>query len=601
MKNQTEATNFKTEIHEMDYTAIYEEKKATAETMIYEGARSTQSLDGLWSYGIDQYDTCLRAKWYEEQYFDKDGLQLPVDFSFDEWPKMQLPCSWNLIKPELFWYEGSMVFTRNFLMEPKKGEKVFLKIGAANYLCRVFINKKFVGMHRGGSTPAYFEITEYLEKMNRILITVDNTRRPTQVPMDNTDWFNYGGIYRSMELICVPEIFIKNLAVGLDTADRSFETVKVKVTISEEVNGEAVLQIPTLGIEEAIGIEKGEGSISIKAKPDLWTPEAPVLYDVMVSFGADELFDRIGFRDIKVEGNKIILNGEEIFLRGISCHEDSPETGKALTDEERIEIIKTAKELGCNFMRLAHYPHHENTAKLADEMGLLLWEEIPVYWAIDFDNEKTYEDAENQLLELIGRDKNRASVIIWSVGNENQDTESRYKFMKSLADAARKADPSRLVSAACVIDHTVNIINDRLGECLDVIGVNEYCGWYEPDFEKLPQLLRNSNPDKPVIITEFGADARCGHRGSIIDKGTEDCQAHIYRQQVATLDKIPYVQGMTPWILFDFRCPRRLSVIQDYHNLKGLCDADHKTKKQAFYVLQEYYQKKKQELTKKEI
>ena len=595
IKNQTEAANFKTEIHEQDYTAIYEAKKATSESMIYEGLRETQSLDGLWSYGIDQYDTCLRAKWYEEQYFDENGLQLPVDFSFDEWPKMQLPCSCNLVKPELFWYEGSLVFTRSFLMEPKKGEKVFLKIGAANYLCRVFINKKFVGMHRGGSTPAYFEITEYLEKMNRILITVDNTRRTTQVPMDNTDWFNYGGIYRSMELICVPEVFIKDLSVGLDVTDSSFKTIQAKVTVSKAVGGEAVFKIPALGIEEKIAIENGTGSISLQAKPQLWTPEAPMLYDVEASLGQDVLRDRVGFRDIKAEGSKILLNGKEIFLRGVSCHEDSAETGKALTDEERIEVIKIAKELGCNFMRLAHYPHHENMAKLADEMGLLLWEEIPVYWAIDFDNERTYEDAENQLLELIGRDKNRASVIIWSVGNENQDTESRYKFMKRLVDKAKEIDSSRLVSAACVVDHTVNIINDRLGECLDVIGVNEYCGWYEPDFEKLPQLLANSNPDKPVIITEFGADARTGHRGNITDKGTEDCQANIYKQQVETLDKISYVQGMTPWILFDFRCPRRLSVIQDYHNLKGLCSADRKTKKLAFKVLQEYYQRKAQE------
>lgn len=574
-----------------DYWDQYEGRKATAKTMLYDGMRKRQSLDGLWHYGIDQYDTCLRSKWYEENYYDGDGRQLPVDFSFDEWPVMQLPCCYNMIDRELFLYEGSMVFTRKFLFEKKDGERAVLKIGAANYVCRVFLNKQFVGMHRGGSTPAYFDITEYVEKQNRIIITVDNTRHPWQVPMENTDWFNYGGIYRSMELFVVPDVFVKDMSVMLDPKDRSHRTVRAEVALSKQVTGQARFRIMQLGIDMPVEIREGVGSVTVKTEPKLWEPENPVLYDAEVSYEGDVLRDRIGFRDIRVEKNKILLNDKEIFLRGVSCHEDSVANGKALTEEERIETIRIAKELGCNFMRLAHYPHHENMAKLADEMGLLLWEEVPVYWDIDFDNPATYEDAKNQLLELIGRDKNRASVIIWSVGNENLDTESRYLFMSKLVNEAKQADPSRLVSAACLVNGKTNRIEDRLGDCLDVIGINEYCGWYEPDFGKLPDLMENSEPGKPVIITEFGADARWGHRGSITEKGTEDCQAYIYEQQVETLEKIPYVQGMTPWILYDFRCPRRLSLIQGYYNLKGLCSADKKNRKLAFSVLQEFYQR----------
>ena len=574
-----------------DYRDQYEEKKATVKTMLYDGMRKRQSLDGLWHYGIDQYDTCLRSKWYEENYYDGDGRQLPVDFSFDEWPVMQLPCCYNMIDRELFLYEGSMVFTRKFLFEKKDGERTILKIGAANYVCRVFLNKQFVGMHRGGSTPAYFDITEYVEKQNRIIITVDNTRHPWQVPMENTDWFNYGGIYRSMELFVVPDVFVKDMSVMLDPKDRSHQTIRAEVALSKQVTGQAQLRIMRLGIDMPVEIRKGVGGVTVKTEPKLWEPENPVLYDAEVSYEGDVLRDRIGFRDIRVEKNKILLNDKEIFLRGVSCHEDSVANGKALTEEERIETIRIAKELGCNFMRLAHYPHHENMAKLADEMGLLLWEEVPVYWDIDFDNPATYEDAKNQLLELIGRDKNRASVIIWSVGNENLDTESRYLFMSKLVNVAKQADPSRLVSAACLVNGKTNRIEDRLGDCLDVIGINEYCGWYEPDFGKLPDLMENSEPGKPVIITEFGADARWGHRGSITEKGTEDCQAYIYEQQVETLEKIPYVKGMTPWILYDFRCPRRLSLIQGYYNLKGLCSADKKNRKLAFSVLQEFYQR----------
>ena len=262
--------------------------------------------------------------------------------------------------------------------------------------------------------------------------------------------------------------------------------------------------------------------------------------------------------------------------------------GKALTDEERIENIRLAKELGCNFMRVAHYPHSERMSQLADEMGLLLWEEIPVYWAVHFGTKDTYYDAENQLCELMTRDYNRASVIIWSVGNENPDTDERLKFMGDLANFAHRYDPARLVSAACLVNFAKNAIEDRLEQYLDIIGLNEYCGWYVADFRTLPALFENSDPKKPVIITEFGADAMAGNRGTVTDKGTEDCQAFVYEKQIETICNISYIKGMTPWILRDFRCPRRTAVTQKYYNTKGLVSASGK-RKMAFDVLRDFY------------
>lgn len=169
------------------------------------------------------------------------------------------------------------------------------------------------------------------------------------------------------------------------------------------------------------------------------------------------------------------------------------------------------------------------------------------------------------------------------------DTEDRLRFMKNLAAAAKSIDKTRLVSGACLVNYQKNVIDDRLGEYLDIIGINEYCGWYEPDFSHLPDTLNNSSLNKPVIITEFGADAKAGHRGNVSDKGTEDCQAAIYKKQVETLSKISYIKGMTPWILYDFRSPRRLNDLQNYYNLKGLCSADKKYRKMAFFVLKEFY------------
>lgn len=568
----------------------YFEKMTTADSMIFDRFRKKESLNGHWHYAVDQYDTFLRQKWFNENYYDEGGNTLPVDFSFDEWELMNLPCSWNTTDRMYMLYEGSMVYTRKFIYAKRSDdERMILKIGAANYICRVFVNKKYVGMHRGGSTPCCFDITAHLEHDNRIFLQVDNTRRNDQVPMENTDWFNYGGIYRDIELIRVPKTHIRDFKIALEP-DSNFGRIRAGAAVSENYCGTAKLDIPELGITQEIEIVNGCGEIVFDASPELWSPETPKLYDVSLECAGDRVRDRVGFREIRVRGMDIVLNGKPLFLRGISCHEDSVEHGKALTDEERLENIRLAKELGCNFMRVAHYPHSERMSQLADELGLLLWEEVPVYWGIRFDSEDTYSDAENQLRELITRDYNRASVIIWSVGNENADTDDRLKFMSRLAECAHSIDRTRMVSAACLVNYQKNAIEDRLEQYLDVIGLNEYCGWYTAEWRMLPELFENSDPKKPVIITEFGADAYPGLRGTITDKGTEDCQAYVYERQTETIRKIPYIRGMTPWILHDFRCPRRTSVNQRYYNTKGLLSADKKHLKPAFFVLRDFYE-----------
>lgn len=572
-----------------EYMREYYKKQVTAEDMIYDRFRKKESLNGHWHYAVDQYDVCVRQKWYEERYYDEEGNSLPVDFSFDEWELMTLPCCWNTFRDRYLLYDGSMIFTRKFLYAgQKEDERVFLKIGAANYLCCVFLNKKYVGMHLGGSTPAYFDITDDLEKENRIVIQVDNTRRREQVPALDTDWFNYGGIYRDIELIRVPQVHVKQFQVSL-VPDGSFHHIRVSVRMSEEINDTAKVRIPELAVCGEIPVTNGAGELVLDAVPELWSPDTPKLYDVFLECAADQVQDRVGFREIRVKGMDILLNGKPTFLKGISCHEESVEHGKAVTDEERMENIRLAKELGCNFMRVAHYPHNARMAQLADELGILLWEEVPVYWSIDFASKDTYRDAQNQLKELIRRDYNRASVIIWSVGNENQDTDARLKFMGDLANCTHKMDDTRMVSAACLVNYEKNAIEDRLEQYLDIIGLNEYCGWYTADWKKFPELFANSQPEKPVIITEFGADAFAGLRGTITDKGTEDCQAYVYERQVELIAKTDYVRGMTPWILYDFRCPRRTSVNQRYYNTKGLLSADKTHRKLAFYVLQKFY------------
>ena len=518
--------------------------------MINYTARHKEFLNWLLNFQIDQYDTCIRSKWYEESYKNDKGRYQPIDYSFDSWQTIRVPSCWNTEDERFYYYEGPAVYTRKFRYENRGEQRVFIKFGAVNYEAKVFLNKKFVEMHRGGSTPFYLEVTGLLEEMNRILVVADNTRKAEAVPAKNTDWFNYGGIYPDVEIIRLPETFIQDYSVGL-VPGTGFQQIKAEIVVNgTQTDGEAMLEIAEFGIQQKLSLKNGKADVILNASPELWSPENPRLYEVKITYMADSVTEQIGFREIQTSGTKVFLNGKQIFLKGICAHEESVPNGKAVTDEEIRENFRLAKEMNCNFMRLAHYPHTEKAAQIADQMGIMLWEEIPVYWAIDFANPQTYENAEKPINGINSPGQEPASVIIWSVGNENADTDERLQFMSSLAVKAKQLDNSRLVSAACLVDHTKLMIADRLAAYLDIIGINEYYGWYAPDFNELIQLLDNSNPQKPVVITEFGADALKGARGTADDMGTEDCQLDIFRKQTETLGNIPYIQGTSPWILF---------------------------------------------------
>jgi beta-glucuronidase len=498
---------------------------------------------------------------------------------------LPVPACWTMARPEWRFFEGAGWYERNFDWNGD-AERVILRVGAANYQALVFLNGMFLAVHRGGSTPFCVELTAHVQPgANRLMIQVDNRRRADRVPMHHFDWFNHGGIYREVDLLPLPRVFIRDLSASLTRHGR----ISLGIQLSDPIDGAAQIAISELNIKAELLVIAGQGHLELDAQTELWSPAAPRLYTLEAQFGADRVVDRVGFRDIRVQGHDILLNGESIFLRGVCVHEDDELLGKVTNDADIRRRFIHAKELGCNFLRLAHYPHHERVAEIADEVGLLLWAEIPVYWAVDFANPDTYADAENQLLELINRDRNRASVIIWGVGNENADTNARAAFMSRLAEAARRADQTRLVSAACLINRSTFTIEDRLASHLDVIGLNEYFGWYEPDFNGLERLLANSQPDRPVVISEVGADALAGHRGGLRELFTEDCQAEIYRRQFAIIAKATWLRGFCPWLLYDFRSARRQTRFQRGFNRKGLMAEDKATKKLAFSVIAEHY------------
>ncbi|MDR2434022.1 MAG: hypothetical protein LBD47_05600 [Treponema sp.] len=591
--------NYVADIHNAGYESEYTKTMLDHRRLITIAGRESESLNGKWFFHADPYDTCRRAKWFKEIRHDGNGAEQPVDWDFDAWERISVPDTWNIRERELFYFEGSGIYVRDFCYVPKEtGERPFLCFEGASYETSVFLNGIFAGTHDGGSTPFTVDIGDLVKanRQNRLLVVVDARRSRFRIPMDNTDWFNYGGLYRGVYLIRTPKDYIKDWFLRL-VPDGTFSKIRLDCGVSGR--GKILLEIPELGVRQEAAIA-ADGSCVFSPGPGkliLWSPDNPKLYDVSLSFhseggGTDRVTDRVGFREIRAKGQHILLNGKKIFLKGISVHEDHYLLGKTTNPEIVRATIRDLKEMNGNYLRLAHYPHDRCFARIADEEGVLLWEEIPVYWAVAFHHQNTYRDAENQLCELILRDRNRASVIIWSVGNENADTKDRLVFMSNLVQKARTLDETRLVSAACLVNTTKLKIEDPLSAFLDVTGVNEYYGWYERDFGKLSAILANSDPEKPVIITEFGGGARSGQRGTADDLFSEDCQKALYQKQVEMFKQYPFIAGLSPWILYDFRCPRRFNRYQEGYNRKGLIDADRKTKKAAFYVMQAFYRER---------
>ena len=319
-------------------------------------------------------------------------------------------------------------------------------MGAANYQARLFVNGHFIGTHLGASTPFCVDLSKHLQPgANRLQIQVDNRRELDRVPMRHFDWFNHGGLYREIDLLHLPRVHISRAQADWSPA----HGLRVRIRLSQPIDAIAQCRIAALGIDLAVPLQAGEGEACLPCSPRLWSPEDPHLYEVRFSCLDDALTERIGMRHISTAGTQLLLNGRPLFLRGICVHEDDLLLGKVSTEADVRRRLADARAMGCNFLRLSHYPHHEHVARLADEAGMLLWAEVPVYWAIDFSNPRTLEDARNQLSELVFRDINRASVIIWGVGNENADSDARLAFMRTLAEPARALDPSRLISAAC--------------------------------------------------------------------------------------------------------------------------------------------------------
>jgi beta-glucuronidase len=565
--------------------------------------RKARSLNGAWRTIVDPYENGYYD--YRRQPHTQDGYfanrkpsskSALIEYDFDRSETLAVPGDWNSQRRELFFYEGTIWYKTDFDADLASDRRLFVYFGAANYDAIVYLNGKQVGEHVGGFTPFNIELTgEVRAKGNFLVVKVDNQRHLAAVPTVNTDWWNYGGLTRDVLLVDVPKTFIRDYSIQLAKGEPHRVSGWVQVD-GPQASQEMTLRIPEAGIVvKARTDAKGFARLDTEATLELWSPERPKLYSVEIAGQSDRVEDRIGFRTLETRGTDILLNGRPVFLRGISMHEQAPlREGRAFSAEDARTLLGWARELGANFVRLAHYPHNEHIGRLADELGMMVWAELPVYWTIQWDNPETLENAKNQLAEMIARDKNRASVIIWSMGNETPPSAPRLGFMSELVRAARELDPSRLLSAALErreVDPHTQRIDDPLGALLDVLGCNEYLGWYDGLPTKADGMNWQTTYDKPLIMSEFGADALQGLHGDDLTRWSEEYQESVYVHQLQMLERIPFLRGMTPWILSDFRSPRRpLPGIQDYWNRKGLI-SDRGKKKLAFLVLQRFYER----------
>lgn len=571
-------------------------------------SKTNTSLNGRWNYIIDPYQMGYLD--YRQMPFDEsakgtggffDNITAPAngektEYNFEYEPTLKVPGDWNSQDDRLQFYEGTLWYKNDFVAKPKEDKRYFIHFGAVNYTSIIYLNGKKIGAHKGGFTPFQFEVTNKLKNGNNfIVVMVNNNRAKDEIPTVNTDWWNYGGITRDVTLVETAKTFISDYKVQLSKTDAKIIEGYVELD-GDNLNQSIKIEIPSLKISKILVADNGIVKFKIPVKKvKYWSPESPKLYDVKISSNSDVVEDEIGFRTIKTVGKNIFLNGESIFLKGISLHDENPLIeGRLRSEGDMRMMLNWAKDLGCNYVRLAHYTHNETMLRLADEMGLMVWAEVPVYWTISWENEETYKNAENQLEVAIERDKNRASIIIWSVGNETPITQPRNVFMGNLVDKARSLDNTRLIAAALEVERDGYnvVVHDPLGDKLDLASFNEYGGWYWAKPKDLPKYTFDVQFDKPVIISEFGGGALAGFHADDDTLWSEEYQESLYVYQLKMLDKIDGLRGMTPWILVDFKSPRRQHpVYQNFWNRKGLI-SENGDKKKAFFVLQKYYQTK---------
>ena len=543
-----------------------------------------------------------------------------------EWTSVNIPHTFNMdAYRQPNYYQGKGLYRRVLtLPEVDPHRRYYLKIDAASKAAEVTVNGKSAGSHAGGYTAFVVDVTDYIQKENIIEITVDNGRKDiTPISADFTFW---GGIYRDVWLVSTPEQHFRMDNMGSDGVFVSTPEVngqRGKIQVKGEVTNDAETAV-TLEVQNQIYSPQGDllqtrkqkvklkagetrefGYVSdVIANPDLWSPETPSLYKVKTQLlnpktneVIDEKTNKVGFRWFAFDGNKgFSLNGKPYKLRGVNRHQDQAPVGVALDDEAHRRDIRLIKELGCNFIRISHYPQDDAIVEMCDELGLLAWEEIPIINIVP-DTPGYADNCELNLREMIRQHYNHPSIIAWGYMNEIlltvppvdspewQPCKERTVALAQRLEAALKEEDSSRVSVMAF--NMTNLYNEIGLDLEDVVGWNLYQGWYVDkleDFNKWCEDQHRRYPHHPMIISEWGAGSdRRLHttEGRAFDFSMEYQQTYV-EHYLPFIEEKEWISGCTYWNFIDFNVAARQESMPRVNN-KGLFYNDRTPKDVAYY------------------
>ncbi|MDP8257537.1 MAG: glycoside hydrolase family 2 TIM barrel-domain containing protein [Candidatus Alcyoniella australis] len=569
--------------------------------------RDAQSLDGRWLFTVDPDDQGFDQAWYSPQYDRAD------------WDGLEVPGSWNALRPELFRYRGPAWYARGFTVAPRAG-RTRLRFGAAFLRAQVWVNGSYVGSHSGGYTPFEIDVTDVIRHgQNLVVVRVDNRITRETIPcltLANSEghgWYPWGGLTRSVVLERVDEPYVAKVDPGASvdpqtsrgsidarivlhrmTLGSTDATVRVLV---EDLEGRALADSGQVALEP---FESGSRALAATAElgeVELWdhnTPQHQYQLRVIVESesGRDETVSRLGFRSFEVRGPDLYLNGRREWWRGMNRHEDWPGVGAAQSDESIVSDVASMLDLGVNHLRPAHYPPDPRFLDACRDAGISLTLEVPVYqldlWQLN--DEALRLEAQQQLAEMIERDRNNPAIVAWSLSNEIWSmAPSAELFMSGMNATAKRFDPRRPTMVVLVGDLLNWFPEEFATSNADIVGVNIYLGWYSgtlgawgPFLDSLEQRFA----DRPLVISEFGTGALQGRHLPAFPTQDEPLDDHSYSEEFQAvflqnaLDAVvarPWIDGTMPWSLTDFRyewVPDTGVHPIPFRNLKGLLSLD---------------------------
>ncbi|WP_051416489.1 beta-glucuronidase [Asinibacterium sp. OR53] len=569
-------------------------------------SRNAMNLSGIWKFKKDTAGVGEKEQWFNGL---THAVSIAVPGSYNE----QMEDSRDYLG--LVWYEQ-----RAFVPKSWAGQKIFIRVGSASYAAKIWVNGKPVGMHEGGHLPFAFDISNdvSVNAENLIVIQTENELKPTRVPTGNLgsggmfsnnpktnyDFFPYAGLERAVWLYSIPQNGIGDITTKTIVNDGS-ATVSVLIKKYGSVKKAAVkLNGDNTTEQSLLDFSGDEATAVIKVpNPRLWSTDDPYLYQLTVIAGTDVYHLNIGIRSVSVTNKQLLLNGKPVFLKGFGKHEDFPIFGKGLAGPVMVKDYSLLKWVGANSYRTSHYPYDEEYMMMADREGILIIDEIPAVGLIFADGEANVdirkETCKKQIRELVARDKNHPSVIIWSLANEPFPKNMNFgsgkdapadayslNFFKELYRTAKEADDTRPVTIVGLQGGP----SEWLG-AMDLMCINRYYGWYtQPgDIKNGVKLFSQELDDlhlkynKPIIVTEFGADTYAGMHTDQQEMFTEEFQKDFIKAYLECADTKDFVAGMHVWAFADFKTSQGIIRFGGM-NYKGVFTRDRKPKLAAYYL-----------------